>query len=107
MIQVLSELAAGKPFLGICLGMQALLEESEENDGTHCLGLLRGRVVRFPEGLEDAAGNSLKIPHMGWNRSTRPAPIPCGRESKTDSWFYFVHSYYASPDDSSGDCCDH
>lgn len=76
---VLEELAAHKPFLGICLGMQALLEESEENEGIACLGLLPGRVKRFPEHLTDADGVALKIPHMGWNQSTKRRPTHCGK----------------------------
>jgi glutamine amidotransferase len=94
---VLAELAAAKPFLGICLGMQALLEDSEENDGTACLGLLPGRVKRFADGLADAEGQSLKIPHMGWNRVRQTGGHPLWEGIPQDSRFYFVHSYYASP----------
>lgn len=99
LIPVLSELAADRPVLGICLGMQALLEESEENDGTTCLGMLAGRVVRFAEGLEDAGGRALKIPHMGWNRLHPTSPHPLWDGIEDGSWFYFVHSYYACPTD--------
>jgi glutamine amidotransferase len=101
LIPVLAELAASKPVLGICLGMQALLEESEENDGTACLGLLPGRVVRFQEGLRDSGGNPLKIPHMGWNRLNPTGSHPLWDGIGPGSWFYFVHSYYACPADSS------
>jgi glutamine amidotransferase len=97
--EVLREAAAEKPLLGICLGMQALLDESEENGGTPCLGLIPGRVARFAEGIEDAQGQPLKIPHMGWNQ-VRPAvghPLWQGIEPGTR--FYFVHSYYARPAD--------
>lgn len=95
---VLREAAANRPVLGICLGMQALLDMSEENDGTACLGIIPGRVVRFPDGLADSRGDQLKIPHMGWNRviPTKPHPVWTGIPS--GSWFYFVHSYYAQPD---------
>jgi glutamine amidotransferase len=98
LVPVLKETAAAKPLLGICLGMQALLEDSEENGGTPCLGLIPGRVLRFAEDLRDERGTPLKIPHMGWNQvePTRSHPlwdgIPAG------SRFYFVHSYYARPE---------
>lgn len=97
---VLREAAAHKPFLGICLGMQALLEESEENDGTPCLGILPGKVVRFPADLRDSAGERLKIPHMGWNEVHRLQGHFLWRGVPQDSRFYFVHSYYAQPADS-------
>ncbi len=97
LVSVLGELAAAKPFLGICLGMQALLEESEENDGVACLGLLPGRVRRFDCGLMDAEGHTLKIPHMGWNRVHQTGGHPLWEGIPQDSRFYFVHSYYACP----------
>ncbi|HLF97968.1 MAG TPA: imidazole glycerol phosphate synthase subunit HisH [Methylococcaceae bacterium] len=95
----LREAAASKPFLGICLGMQALLETSEENGGTPCLGILPGKVVRFAADLRDAAGERLKIPHMGWNEVHRAHEHPLWRGIAQDSRFYFVHSYYAQPAD--------
>lgn len=95
---VVREAATTRPLLGICLGMQALLDESEENGGTACLGLIPGRVVRFPESLVDDRGLALKIPHMGWNRVN---PVETGHPVwegiAPGSWFYFVHSYFASP----------
>ncbi|MFO1419265.1 MAG: imidazole glycerol phosphate synthase subunit HisH [Methylotetracoccus sp.] len=94
---ILREVAADRPFLGICLGMQALLDESEESGGTRGLGIIPGRVVRFPAGLRDANGNTLKIPHMGWNRVAQPLAHPLWHGICPDSWFYFVHSYYAEP----------
>jgi glutamine amidotransferase len=97
LLPTLRELAAAKPFLGICLGMQALLDSSEENDGVACLGLMPGRVARFADGLADADGTPLKIPHMGWNRVHRRAEHPLWNGIDQDSWFYFVHSYYAQP----------
>ena len=81
----------GKPFLGICLGMQLLFEESEEN-GLHTgLSLLPGRVVRFSGKTEN--GDSYKVPHMGWNRLqwVNPSPITANLE---EDYAYFVHSYY-------------
>jgi glutamine amidotransferase len=97
LVPLLAELSATKPFLGICLGMQALLEESEENDGVSSLGLLPGRVVRFPDDLRDADGQTMKIPHMGWNKVHQTSGHPLWEGIPQDSRFYFVHSYYASP----------
>lgn len=94
---VIKEVAASKPFLGICLGMQALLSDSEENGLTACLNIIPGHVVHFSPDLQDADGTTLKIPHMGWNRvSQRPHPLWDNIDQ--DSRFYFVHSYYAVPD---------
>lgn len=95
---VIQKVAKSKPMLCICLGMQALLSESEENGGTQCLNILSGRVVRFPESLTDERGQVLKIPHMGWNR-VHQIQHPLWRNIAQDSRFYFVHSYYALPDD--------
>jgi len=94
---VLREAAATRPVLGICLGMQALVEESEESPGTSSLGLIPGRVRRFADGLKDCRGQTLKIPHMGWNRVLPVADHPVWQGIEPGSWFYFVHSYYASP----------
>ncbi|MHA7816550.1 MAG: imidazole glycerol phosphate synthase subunit HisH [Pseudohaliea sp.] len=83
-----------KPVLAICVGMQALLDSSEENGGVPCLGLLGGEVRFFGEDLRDAEGGRLKVPHMGWNevRQTRPHPLWAGIDD--GARFYFVHSYY-------------
>jgi len=97
LVDVLGELAVAKPLLGVCLGMQALLEASEENDGVSCLGLLPGRVRRFDVGLSAAEGQSLKIPHMGWNQVHQAVGHPLWDGIPQDSRFYFVHSYYACP----------
>jgi glutamine amidotransferase len=80
----------GIPLLGICLGAQIILGESEE-DSTKCLSLIPGRVRRFP-------GSKLKIPHMGWNTIvlTQPHPLLAGIDSRAQ--FYFVHSYYPDPE---------
>jgi len=94
---VIREAAATRPMLGICLGMQALLDESEENNGTPCLGLIPGRVVRFAEKLVDGRGRTLKIPHMGWNRVRPIKAHPVWEGIESGSWFYFVHSYFAEP----------
>ena len=84
---------AGKPCLGVCLGLQLLFDVSEEDGEHQGLGLLPGRVVRFEP------GPGLKIPHMGWNtlRVRRPAPLLGGLGP--DPSVYFVHSYHARPDD--------
>lgn len=97
---LLREVARDKPLLGVCLGMQALLDHSEENDGVDGLGLIPGQVRRFPEGLADpASGVRLKIPHMGWNQVHQTAPHPLWKDIPDGSRFYFVHSYYATPAD--------
>ncbi|WP_305909586.1 imidazole glycerol phosphate synthase subunit HisH [Methylomarinum sp. Ch1-1] len=94
---VIKETAASKPFLGICLGMQALLTDSGENGLTPCLDIFPGHVVHFAEGLVDADGSLLKIPHMGWN-TVNQKPHPLWQDIPQGSRFYFVHSYYAVPD---------
>lgn len=96
--EVIKDVAKTKPLLGICLGMQALLSTSEENGGTPCLGILAGKVVRFREPLRDVEGNVLKVPHMGWNQVKQHAH-PLWANIPESSRFYFVHSYYAQPDD--------
>ncbi|ALP54584.1 imidazole glycerol phosphate synthase subunit HisH [Candidatus Tenderia electrophaga] len=103
--QVIRELAAsGKPLLGICLGMQALLDWSEENGGSAGLGILPGKVLHFAAGQTDPrTGEPLKVPHMGWNQVHHSGGHPLWRDIPQDSRFYFVHSYYARPDNSA-DC---
>ncbi len=88
--------AASKPFLGICMGLQVLMEFSEENGGTDLLGLFPGRVRHFPDGV-DEQGKRMKIPHMGWNRVHQLHPHPLWEGIDQDSRFYFVHSYYVDP----------
>jgi glutamine amidotransferase len=82
-------IATGRPYFGICIGMQLLFESSEENPGAHGLGVLPGRVRRFAE------RPGLKIPHMGWNQTRRGAGAPEGVPD--GAFFYFVHSYYPDP----------
>ena len=95
---VVVEAARAKPVLGVCLGMQALLDASEENQGVDCLGVMPGKVVRFPQGMPDPAdGSKLKIPHMGWNQVHQCGEHSMWKGIATDSRFYFVHSYYAVP----------
>jgi imidazole glycerol-phosphate synthase subunit HisH len=88
--------AASKPFLGICVGMQMLFEHSEEGD-TPGLGILRGQVKRFPDGMRDANGARLKVPHMGWNTVQVPTGHPLWQGLAADERFYFVHSYHCQP----------
>lgn len=99
LVDVVRQAAAEKPFFGMCLGPQALLEWSEENGGIACLGVLPGQVRRFPTNLQDAAGNRLKIPHMGWTPVTQTQAHPLWEGIAQDSRFYFVHSYYLCPAD--------
>ncbi|MCY3646141.1 MAG: imidazole glycerol phosphate synthase subunit HisH [Chloroflexi bacterium] len=84
--------ASGRPFLGVCMGLQALLDHSDEGGGQECLGLLPGNVRHF-------GFDHLKVPHMGWNQVTwlREHRITSGIES--GSYFYFVHSFYPDPAD--------
>ena len=97
---VVREAAASKPFLGVCVGMQALMDFSEENEGVECLGLLPGRVNYFGEDLKDPnTGERLKVPHMGWNQVHQETAHPLWADIPQDSRFYFVHSYYVSPAD--------
>jgi len=95
---VIKDVAKTKPLLGICLGMQALLTVSEENEGVSCLGILPGQVVRFAQPPGGFQANALKVPHMGWNQ-VRQKPHPLWSKIPQDSHFYFLHSYYAKPDD--------
>jgi glutamine amidotransferase len=90
----------GRPFLGICLGLQLLFTESEEFGIHKGLDLIPGRVVRFPEGMVDH-GESLKVPHMGWNQISFRKHPPLFQGIDEGSNFYFVHSYYVRPDDES------
>jgi glutamine amidotransferase len=95
---ILAHVAAGRPLLGICVGLQLLFSESEEFGRHQGLGIIPGKVVRFPAGMR-SGGEELKVPHMGWNTLSirRPSPILTGIAEQ--SFVYFVHSYYAVPDD--------
>lgn len=92
------QIATGKPVLGICVGMQALMDHSEENGGVDCIGILPGKVRFFGENHTDSTGAHLKVPHMGWNQvHHNEHPLWAGIEQ--DSRFYFVHSFYILADD--------
>jgi imidazole glycerol-phosphate synthase subunit HisH len=89
------DLRAGKPFLGICIGIQVLFDRSEEDDA-RCLGVVAGGVVRFPAAVD---GRVLKVPQIGWNRVHQTRPHPVFRGVPDNTHFYFVNSYYPIPDD--------
>ncbi len=91
--------AASRPFLGICMGMQVLIDYSEENQGTDCLGAFSGQVKYFGDGHKDPSGVKLKVPHMGWNRVMQAGAHPLWRSIEDGSRFYFVHSYYLEVED--------
>lgn len=93
LIDVVKQAAKNKPFLGICLGMQALLNHSEENQGTDTLGIIDGQVQLF-----DIADKTLKVPHMGWNQVNQSIQHPLWHNIEQNCRFYFVHSYFVKPD---------
>ncbi len=86
--------ASGRPFLGVCLGLQLLMENTEEGDA-QCLGIIPGVVRRLPPGI--------KVPHMGWNSVRLRQAHPVFDGIPQDSFFYFVHSYYAVPAELDGE----
>jgi len=94
---VSESIAAGRPYLGLCLGLQLLFEASEEHGETPGLGLLRGRVERFPE--RDAAGLALRVPHIGWNTVRFAGDHPMLKNLPQEDCYYFVHSYKVVPAD--------
>ena len=92
--QAVLDAAQSKPFLGICLGMQALFEFSEEGNAAG-LGILPGRVRLFPpEAMHDTNGQRLKVPHIGWNQVHHAISHPLWKGIENGERFYFVHSYY-------------
>jgi glutamine amidotransferase len=95
--RALLDLSLRRPFLGICLGCQIMLEDSDEDGGVATLGLLPGHNRRFERSFTEN-GRPLRIPHMGWNtlQSTKPSPLFDGL--RPDDQFYFVHSYYPLPE---------
>ncbi len=82
---------SGRPFLGVCMGMQAMFDVSEEGGSHECLGILPGRIVRFPQGLT--------VPHMGWNTVHVEDEHPVFDGIPQDAFFYFVHSYHVRPNE--------
>lgn len=89
---ILRSIEKGKPYLGICLGLQVLFSESEEFGRTKGLEVFKGKVPRFPEG-------ELKVPHMGWNSVNIRRRAPILEDIPDGEYFYFVHSYYVAPED--------
>jgi len=96
--EILREQVRVKPVLAICVGMQALMQSSEENGGVECISLFGGRVRRFEEGQVDAHGEQLKVPHMGWNRVRQTIDHPMWQGIANNDRFYFVHSYFVDPE---------
>ena len=114
---ILKGINKGKPFLGICLGLQLLFEESEEFGHCPGLGVIKGKVVRFQVSSSDGGTTNfkttswsnkefyrpctsiLKVPHMGWNRIKKLKENPVLKDIDDGSFFYFVHSYYVVPTD--------
>ncbi len=90
-----------KPVLAICVGMQALMNRSEENGGIDCLGFINGDVKYFGEDLHETNGERLKVPHMGWNEVNQTQEHPLWNGVPDNSRFYFVHSYFVQMDDDS------
>ena len=96
---VMRAMASGKPFLGICLGLQLLFSESDEF-GTHQgLGVIPGKVVRFASCPSVGSSRALKVPHMGWNAVTMRKWTPALEGVPDGAYLYFVHSYHVVPDD--------
>ena len=105
--ETILDAARNKPFLGICMGMQVLVQASEENGGTECLAFYPGQVKYFGGHMLDEHNQRLKVPHMGWNQVSQTRPHPLWNKIDDNSRFYFVHSYYLeteSPDLEIGHC---
>ena len=96
---ILAEIKKGKPFLGICLGLQLLFTESEEFGACRGLDIFHGKVTRFNFDSPGVDNGQLKIPHMGWNTAKIERRPPIFTEIPDNSYFYFVHSFYVVPDD--------
>lgn len=94
---VVREVAKEKPMLAICVGMQALMTHSEENEGVDCLDILAGEVKRF-QGEDFQGEHKLKVPHMGWNQIEQKISHPMFANIAQDERCYFVHSYYVKAD---------
>ena len=98
LLEALMEAVQNKPLFGVCVGEQMLFDSSEEGDA-RCLGLLPGKVVKFQlDGQIQPDGSRFKVPQMGWNQVRQRKPHPIWNGVADGSYFYFVHSYYAVPD---------
>jgi imidazole glycerol phosphate synthase glutamine amidotransferase subunit len=96
---LIDKIEAGVPFLGICLGMQALFEGSDEAPEVKGLGIFPGRSARFP--------NSVRVPHMGWNQVSRQQSSKLMAMFQEDPWFYFAHSFYVPQNDATAAVCEY
>ncbi len=96
--RIVKEVIASKPLLAICVGLQALMDSSEENHGVNCLGIAKGQVRYFGDNLKGERGERLKVPHMGWNCVQQKTTHPLWKGIADNSRFYFVHSYYVEAD---------
>ena len=96
--EIVARVIESKPLLAICVGMQALMTHSDENNGVDCLDIIPGRVKFFGAHLEDEAGEKLKVPHMGWNCVSQVGAHALWQGVPDNSRFYFVHSYYVEPE---------
>ncbi len=94
---LVKEVSVDRPFLGICVGMQALLQHSEENNGVEGIGLFEGNVLYFGDELYEGE-QRLKVPHMGWNQVNQKVEHPLWHDIEDNARFYFVHSYYVPAD---------
>ncbi|MBA3581543.1 MAG: imidazole glycerol phosphate synthase subunit HisH [Gammaproteobacteria bacterium] len=99
LIDTLKNVAAQKPFLGICMGLQVLLSRSQENAGVECLNWIAGEAQHFSNSLASAWPTELKIPHMGWNQVVQLHAHPLWQGIANHERFYFVHSYHVVPND--------
>jgi len=90
---VIKQVSKDRPFLGICVGMQALMQSSSESGNVDCLGLFSGKVIHFNEVFTDQDQSSLKVPHMGWNKVKQAIEHPLWHGISNNERFYFVHSY--------------
>jgi len=96
LLPVIRECLSSKPFLGICVGFQALMQSSEENGGIPCLGHFQGEVKFFGDNLTDTKGQRLKVPHIGWNQVQSVQDHDLWQGISATEYFYFVHSYYVA-----------
>jgi len=101
LVNVIREAIQTKPFLGICMGMQVLMDKSEENEGVDCLGVYSGEVKNFAHVISSDVSQAerFKIPQMGWNQIKQKNDHPLWHGIESGSRFYFVHSFYVDPED--------
>jgi len=96
--EIIREWASRRPFLGICLGCQIMLDFSEEDGGINTLGVLPGRCLHFDSAMIDESGERIRIPHMGWNNVRKAVESPLFEGLANSDQFYFVHGYYPQPE---------